>query len=107
MLGKETLKKTLSYAIEAIDNNHSDYTESELDEILDTINKVTNTQNKLSKEQACKYIGKKRATFDNLVREGKLPKGKKEVGFKELFWTKEDLNYYKQKMLPKEEAAEE
>ena len=46
---------------------------------------VLERRNKLSKEQAYKYIGKKRATFDNLIREGKLPKGKKEVGFKELF----------------------
>ena len=32
-----------------------------------------------------------RATFDNLVREGVIPKGQKQVGFKELFWRKGDL----------------
>lgn len=35
-----------------------------------------------------------RATFDNLVRDGKLPKGKKVPGFKELMWYKRDLRKY-------------
>lgn len=35
-----------------------------------------------------------RATFDNYIREGKLPKGKKEAGFKELFWIKKELDEY-------------
>ena len=92
MLRKETLKKTLLNAADALDSGNSDYTDSEMSEIIDTINGIVNTKNKLSKEQACKYINKSRATFDNYVREGKLPKGKKELGFKELFW---DLNTLK------------
>jgi len=32
-----------------------------------------------------------RSTFDKLVKEGKLPKGKKRMGFKELSWKKEEL----------------
>ena len=35
-----------------------------------------------------------RAKFDNMVRDGKLPKGKKVAGFKELIWYKRDLNKY-------------
>ena len=85
MLGKETLKKTLLNMVDAVDSGNSNYSEEELSEILDTVNRITNTKNKLSKEQACKYLGISRATFDNYVRSGKLPRGKKELGFKELF----------------------
>ena len=35
-----------------------------------------------------------RATFDNYVREGKLPRGKHEIGFKELSWSRKDLDYF-------------
>lgn len=33
-----------------------------------------------------------RATFDNLVREGVIPRREKVVGFKELFWLEKDLD---------------
>lgn len=33
--------------------------------------------------------------FDKMIKEGKIPKGKKRQGFKELSWTKEQLNNYK------------
>lgn len=45
----------------------------------------------LSKAQACDYLNISRSTFDKLVKEGKLPKGKKRMGFKELSWKKEEL----------------
>lgn len=45
----------------------------------------------LSKAQACDYLNISRSTFDKLVKEGKLPKGKKRMGFKELSWRKEEL----------------
>lgn len=35
-----------------------------------------------------------RATFDNYVREGKLPRGKHEAGFKELSWDKKTLDEF-------------
>ena len=38
-----------------------------------------------------------RASFDNYVREGKLPKGKKVAGFNELSWTKKELDEYKKR----------
>lgn len=47
--------------------------------------------NPMSKYQSYTYLGISRATFDNLVREGKLPRGKKVPGFKELRWYKKDL----------------
>ena len=40
----------------------------------------------ISKEKAKIGLNMSRATFDNLVAESKLPKGRKESGFKELRW---------------------
>lgn len=48
----------------------------------------------MSKYEAYSYLNISRAKFDNLVKEGKLPKGKKQQGFKELSWTKGDLDKY-------------
>lgn len=78
--------------IDNIDTGNSKASDEQCDEIIEIINKITNAKNKLSKYQACKYLNISRATFDNYVREGKIPKGEKEQGFKELFWTKESLD---------------
>lgn len=90
------LKLGLEQIINNIDCGNSNATDEEIDGILDIVNKTTNTQNKLSKYQACKYLNISRATFDNWVRDGKVPKGKKEQGFKELFWIKSDLDKIKE-----------
>ena len=46
------------------------------------------------KYAACRYLNMSRATFDNYVRTGKLPKGKHEIGFKELSYSKKDLDEF-------------
>lgn len=51
----------------------------------------------MSKYQACQYLNVSRATFDNYVREGSLPRGKKEAEFKELFWQAKDLDLFKER----------
>lgn len=91
----DLVKTCLLYVVDSIDTGNSKATDQECDEILDLINKTTNTQNKLSKYQACKYLNISRATFDNWVRDGKIPEGKKEAGFKEKFWTKDELMHLK------------
>lgn len=91
----EILKIGLEQIIDDIDCGNSNATDEQIDIILNMINKATNTQNKLSKYQACKYLNISRATFDNWVRDGKIPEGRKEQGFKEKFWIKEDLDKIK------------
>lgn len=87
----ELVKTALQTTINNLDSGNSNLSDELCDELLDIVNKATNTQNKLSKYQACKYLNISRSTFDNWVREEKIPKGRKEQGFKELFWLKEDL----------------
>lgn len=88
----ELVRKVLQDAIDNIDCNNSRASDEQCDEIIEIVNKITNVRNKLSKYQACKYLNISRATFDNKVREGQIPRGRKEQGFKELFWFKEDLD---------------
>lgn len=46
----------------------------------------------MSKAQAYRYLNMSRSRFDALVGEGKLPKGKSRVGFKELVWYRDELD---------------
>lgn len=86
------IRKLLSKYIDDIDSGNSNITEEEGEEIIETLSKISDP--KLSKYQACQYLNCSRATFDNLVREGKLPKGNKQAGFKEKYWKKTDILKY-------------
>ena len=90
------LKSILINIIDRIDSGNSNLTEDELEETIDYLNKLTNTENKLSKYQSCKYLNISRSTFDNYVKEGKIPEGKKQQGFKEKFWELKTLKNFKQ-----------
>ena len=61
-------------------------------QVMETIKGFVDKEQRLSKYEACRYLNISRATFDNYVREGKLPKGQKQAGFKELSWSYKDLN---------------
>ena len=90
------IRKLLLKLVDDIDSGNSNVSEEEQKEILNILNRIHSSR--LSKEAACKYLNVSRATFDNLVRDGKLPRGKKEVGFKELSWTKYELDEYVTKL---------
>lgn len=45
----------------------------------------------ISKEKAAIELGIHPSTFDKLVVEGKIPKGKKELGWKELRWYTDEI----------------
>lgn len=89
------LTKVLSAQLKKIANDldcgNTDASEDELVEVIDFVNKVVRRDEPLSKYQAYTYLNISRAKFDNLVREGRLPKGQKVAGFKELRWYKRDL----------------
>lgn len=78
--------KNLRDAADRIDAKTSELTEEEAMELLSII-----THKVLSKEQAYTFIGLQVSQFDNLVRAGKLPKGRKRRGFKELVWYEDEL----------------
>ena len=88
----KVIKSLLEKIINDIDCGNSNITEDEAMEMIKVIKSYTDKTQRLSKYQACQKLNVSRATFDNLVREGVLPRGEKVVGFKELFWLEKDLD---------------
>lgn len=88
------LRKLLIDVIEKIDAGNTDLTEDDVIKIADTINQCALKDEGISKYSACRYLNISRATFDNLVKAGKLPEGKHILGFKEKRWYKKDLDKY-------------
>lgn len=86
------IRTLLEKIINDIDCGNSNINEDEAEQIIDIIKSFTDKTKRLSKYQACQKLNVSRATFDNLVREGKIPKGKKVAGFKELSWSEKDLD---------------
>lgn len=86
------IKKYLLQMVEDIDAGNSNITEEEALKLAITLKEYTDKTKRLSKYQACQYLNVSRATFDNYVRAGKLPKGKHEAGFKELSWSRKELD---------------
>jgi len=90
----KVLRQLLVKLIEDIDADNTRLEEDDLLDIIDKLKELRKKEIQFSKYQAYTYIGKKRATFDNLVREGKIPRGIKVQGFNELRWYKKDLDRY-------------
>jgi predicted DNA-binding transcriptional regulator AlpA len=80
--------------MEDIDAGNSNLTEDELLEVITVLKRLSDKEIRVSKYSACKYLNMSRANFDNKVREGKIPKGEKSPGFKELSWSKKELDDY-------------
>ena len=79
------LQKLLRKIDQDIDAGNSNLTEEETLEVVEILKEYTRKDKPMSKYQAYTYLNISRATFDNLVSEGKLPKGRKELGFTEKF----------------------
>lgn len=88
------IRNLLLKIVDDIDSGNSNNSEEELIEVAKVLQSYTDKTKRLSKYQACQYLNVSRATFDNYVREGLLPKGKKEAGFKELSWAMKDLDNF-------------
>ena len=86
------IRNLLVNIIDRIDSGNTNITEEEGLEVINYLNKFNNKDEGISKYTACQYLNVSRATFDNLVREGKLPEGKHIQGFKEKRWYKKDLD---------------
>lgn len=70
------------------------FTMEQQSKIISVLSNIANPDYRMSKVQACDYLGVSRATFDNYVRDGFIPKGVKQEGFKELSWNKADLDIF-------------
>ena len=85
-----SLRKTIANLLRDIANKiDAGNTEISEDEAMDIISMLAHEA--LSKEEACIYMNLKTSRFDDLVRDGVIPKGVKRKGWKELRWYKDDL----------------
>lgn len=89
------IRNHLLQIIDDIDSGNTNLNSEEAEELLNIINKLTNNKEDFSKYSAANYLKISRATFDNYISEGKIPKGVKKQGFKELRWYKKDLDEFK------------
>ena len=85
------IRSLLQNCIDRIDAGNSNLSADEEMKVIELLKKYTNKDRKLSKYQASENLNMSRANFDKYIREGKIPKGKKEAGFKELFWEESEL----------------
>ena len=90
----KVLQKLLRKIDKDIDAGNTNITEEEALQMATILKEYVRKDTPMSKYQAFTYLNISRATFDNLVREGKLPQGTKVAGFKELFWYRRDLDMY-------------
>ena len=88
------IKDILKQIIDNIDAGNSNIDENDEQHIIDCLRKYTHKDEGMSKYSAYQYLNISRAKFDNMVREGKLPEGKKVIGFKEKRWYKKDLDRF-------------
>lgn len=82
----------LKKILDDIDAGNSNITEEEECKIISMLSEIAD--NRMSKYQACQYLNISRATFDNLVRDGFLPEGTHQAGFKEKYWRRSDILKY-------------
>lgn len=87
----QTLKKELLTVVNDINVGNTNLDEKEMNEIIEVLRKYNTRDNMISKYQAYTYLNISRATFDRLVKDGRLPKGKKVAGFKELMWSERSI----------------
>lgn len=88
------IAKILKELAELLESGNSELSQSELLEVFNTLDQLVNKERPLSKEAASKYLNVSRSQFDNYVKDHKIPQGKKVLGFKELSWTKNQLDLF-------------
>ena len=89
------IRNILQKFIDDIDANNTNLSFEDQCQILRILSNVNQGRDEeMNKTQAADYIGVSRATFDNYVHDGRIPKGEKIEGFKELRWYKCDLDLF-------------
>lgn len=87
----QTIRRLLLKIVDDIDAGNSYIDEDEAMEMVGTLKEMVRKDKPMSKYQAYTFLNMSRAKFDNLVRAGKIPRGRKVAGFKELQWFEKDL----------------
>lgn len=84
---KKAVANLLRETADKIDSSNCELNEEQAMDIMSVLSHEV-----LSKDEACSYLNISRSRFDDLVREGRIPKGRKRRGFKELIFYKDELD---------------
>ena len=87
---KKLVLKYLKEAICKIENDSTEWSDEQMMKFAQAIAHIP-----MSKEQSCNYLNLSRSRFDDLVRENKIPRGRKRAWFKELVWYRDELDICK------------
>lgn len=87
----QVIKKLLLKIVDDIDVGNSEMSDEDAIQTAEFLKRFNSREKYISKYQAYMYLNLRRAQFDNLVRSGEIPKGKKIQGFKELRWNLKDI----------------
>ena len=91
----QIIRSILQKYIDDIDANNTNLNYEQQCSIIRILSNVDiGQENEMNKTQAADYLGVSRATFDNYVHDGRIPKGKQIGSFKELRWYKSDLDLF-------------
>lgn len=82
------IAKLLRETADKIDAGTCELSEQEAMDIMSVV-----AHNALSKEEACLFLNLRRSRFDDLVREGRIPRCRKRRGRKELIWYEDELRH--------------
>ena len=89
------IRSILQKFIDDIDANNTNLSYEQQCNLIRVLSNVDSGQdNEMNKTQAADYLGVSRATFDNYIKDGFIPKGKQIGQFKELRWYKSDLDLF-------------
>ena len=77
--------------LDNIDAGNNNLTEDEAIDLLDTFTHIA-----VGKQKAQELVNLQKSRFDDYVRMGKIPKGRKRKHFKELAWYKDELRQCKE-----------
>lgn len=86
------IKSLLQRTLEDIDAGNTNISEDDAVKIIEMLQRLNSKE--FSKLEAANYLGVSRATFDNYIKRGWIPKGQKRLGWKELSWNKLDLDNF-------------
>lgn len=90
----KVVRNSLVNIVNDIDTGNSNLSDEQCIAALQGLGALSRKDIPMSKYQSYNYLGVSRATFDNYVRERKIPRGKKVQGFKELQWYQKDLDKF-------------
>ena len=86
------IKLILNQILKDFDSGNSNISEEQQEEIINLYQRISLKE--MTKVESANYIGVSRATFDNYVSKGLIPKGSKRPGLNNLMWNKSDLDKY-------------